>query len=155
MQGSGEAALLVVGDGPQMGDARQAAAGADNIAFAGWLNDPCQLAKIFAASTALVLPSSHEPWGAVVNEAMASGSTVIATDRVGAAVELIEPDVDGFVVEVADVNAIRRAMEMLAADTGTANAMGVAARQKAMNNGADFAAHNLILGAKNAAARFN
>ena len=37
----------------------------------------------------LVLPSEHEPWGVVVNEAMAAGVIPVVSDRVGAAPDLV------------------------------------------------------------------
>lgn len=44
-----------------------------------------------------VLPSSaYEGWGAVVNEAMSVGCAVIASDKTGAGVSLIEHGVNGF-----------------------------------------------------------
>jgi glycosyltransferase involved in cell wall biosynthesis len=40
-----------------------------------------------------VVPSRKEPWGLVVNESLGLGRFVIASDRVGAAMDLIRPGV--------------------------------------------------------------
>ena len=45
-----------------------------------------------------VVPSHREPWGVVVNEALACGCPVIVTDRVGAAADLVVDGVNGRVV---------------------------------------------------------
>jgi glycosyltransferase involved in cell wall biosynthesis len=37
----------------------------------------------------LILPSRFEPWGLVINEAMASGNAIIASNKVGAGYDLI------------------------------------------------------------------
>jgi glycosyltransferase involved in cell wall biosynthesis len=139
-----ECSLLIVGDGPLKERAISVAGSDSRIAFGGWVSDADEIARIFSISTALVLPSEHEPWGAVVNEAMASGACVIATDRVGAASELLEHGIDGFLVRVGDVDAIRAAMLALILDSQRAQQMGLAARDKAVRFGEEFAAGNLV-----------
>lgn len=141
-----DAGLLLVGDGPEREAVLEAAGDHPCIGFAGWIKDSSELAQVFAEASALILPSSHEPWGAVVNEAMAASTPVIATDRVGAAVELIQDGVDGYIVPVGDIDAIRDAMFLLAKDAILRNKMGEAARRKATSHGADYAAENLLKG---------
>jgi glycosyltransferase involved in cell wall biosynthesis len=46
----------------------------------------------------MVLPSDDEPWGVVINEAVAAGLAVVATDVVGAAAELVRDRVNGRIV---------------------------------------------------------
>ena len=43
-----------------------------------------QMQSVIAGYDALLLPSRHDGWGAVVNEALLQGVPVIASDRVGA-----------------------------------------------------------------------
>lgn len=148
-----DAALLMVGDGPQAAVVRGHASGDRRIVCAGWISEQQELAQIFAASDALVLPSAHEPWGAVVNEAMASKACVIASDRVGAAAELVREGVDGFIVPVSDVSGIREAMLTLINDPERCRRMAEAAQENAIRCGAAFAASNLIKGASDALAR--
>jgi glycosyltransferase involved in cell wall biosynthesis len=50
-----------------------------------------------------VLPSDFEPWALVVNEAAAAGLAILATDRVGAAAELVRNGVNGFIFPAGDV----------------------------------------------------
>ena len=64
----------------------------------------------FAASRFLVLPSTFEPWGVVVHEAVASGLGVICTDKVGAGDYLVEDRCNGRVLPAADAGSLRDAM---------------------------------------------
>jgi glycosyltransferase involved in cell wall biosynthesis len=79
-----DAALILVGDGPEA--SRAAPAGS----FLMGARSPAEVRNFYAASDVVVLPSIRtrtfrEPWGMVVNEAMHQGLPVIATDAVGAA----------------------------------------------------------------------
>jgi glycosyltransferase involved in cell wall biosynthesis len=56
-----------------------------------------QVPDVLAMSNVLVLPSSSEPWGLVVNEAMACGLPVIVSDRCGCAPDLVHEGKNGFV----------------------------------------------------------
>jgi glycosyltransferase involved in cell wall biosynthesis len=82
--------VVFAGSGPLEGDLRDLAARRipARATFLGFQNQSA-LPAIYAAADLLVLPSSYEPWGLVVNEALASGLPVIASDRVGAAHDLV------------------------------------------------------------------
>lgn len=78
-------ALVFAGDGALRESLRQLA---PEAIFTGFRNQS-QLPALYAAADLLVVPSEREPWGLVVNEAMASGTAVIASDEVGAAYDLV------------------------------------------------------------------
>lgn len=80
--------LVLVGDG-EMRDALQRLAG--DAIFAGFRNQSA-LPALYDLADILVVPSEREPWGLVVNEAMACGTAVIASDQVGAAQDLLGPE---------------------------------------------------------------
>ena len=61
-----------------------------------------ELASLYALAECLVLPTHSDPWGLVVNEAMASGLPVIVTSVAGCAGDLVEDGWNGFVVARAD-----------------------------------------------------
>lgn len=143
----GGAVLVVVGDGDQMEALREAAGEDPHIIFTGWLRDATEIAGLMSIATAMLLPSAHEPWGAVVNEAMAAGTPVISSDRVGAATELVEDGINGFLVPVGEVSGYADAMRSLLQDPARAEQMGAAAQAKAIAQGEEFAASNLISGA--------
>lgn len=97
--------LLVAGEGPLrtlLDDAR-------NVRLLGF-QDTARLIELYALAQSLVVPSHDEPWGVVVNEALACGTPVIASSAVGAAEDLIRDGIDGRVVPSGDVPALARAM---------------------------------------------
>jgi glycosyltransferase involved in cell wall biosynthesis len=141
-----KSALVFVGDGPLLDDLRKAAEGDSRVIFTGWLKDPGQVASLMAASAIMVLPSQHETWGAVVNESMAAGVPVVASDRVGAAAELIDTGVNGVIYPVGDVAKLSEALGGLLDDPQGRRAMGEAARATALANGHGFAADNFVAG---------
>jgi len=55
-----------------------------------------EMPKMYAMAEVFVLPSLEETWGLVVNEAMASGLPVIATENAGASMDLIKNSINGF-----------------------------------------------------------
>lgn len=69
----------------------------NRIYFPGFLNK-AQLAKYYKLSDVFVLPTHHDAWGLVVNEALAYGLPVITTDRCGAGLEMIKEGINGYVI---------------------------------------------------------
>ena len=108
--------LWIVGDGPlrQMVDA--AAARDTRIRVIGHAAGNA-LAQAYREADVLVVPSLYEPWGLVVHEGLAHGLPVIATDQVGAADDLVDPGVNGFIVPAGSVPALTDAMTTIAAWT--------------------------------------
>jgi glycosyltransferase involved in cell wall biosynthesis len=88
------------------------------------------LPEVYAASTVLVVPSDHEPWGLTVNEAMLSGTPVIASDRVGARLDLIEGGRTGYVYPSGDLGALASVLRRLLAEPQRAADMGRWARRR-------------------------
>jgi glycosyltransferase involved in cell wall biosynthesis len=142
-----ECCLGFVGDGPLLPELKSRAEGHPAIFFPGWIEDQEQLLSLRAASSLMVLPSEHEPWGAVVNEAMAVGVPVIASDRVGAASELIEHGKNGYVYPVGNVRELSELLYSCLADRDGLTRLSAAARATALAHGDEFAAGNLVSGA--------
>ena len=71
---------------------------------------PDKLNEYFCAADLFVHPSSTETWGLVINEAMAKGCPVIATDRCVGAAELIRNGKEGFLTAVGDESDLRDKM---------------------------------------------
>jgi glycosyltransferase involved in cell wall biosynthesis len=93
---------------------------------------PERLPHYFSASDVFVLPSRHDGWGVVVNQALAAGLPVITSDAVGAGLDLIEDDVNGFKFPAGDVEALQRSMERVASGPEDAHRLGEASRSKAL-----------------------
>lgn len=83
-----EPALVFVGGGEMEGMLRDLAPDAH---FPGFQNQSA-LPAFYDLADVLVLPSEREPWGLVVNEAMACGTAVVTSDQVGCASDLVTED---------------------------------------------------------------
>jgi glycosyltransferase involved in cell wall biosynthesis len=85
------------------------------VRFLGFVNQS-QLPAIYASADVMVLPSEYEPFAVVVNEAMLCGCPVIASDRVGAAQDLIAPVCPEFIFPCGDVEALAALLSRSAGD---------------------------------------
>jgi glycosyltransferase involved in cell wall biosynthesis len=103
--------LLVAGEGELRGDLESLVAeicpGA--VRLLGFRNQT-ELPALYDLCDLFVLPSLFEPWGLVVNEAMAAGRTVIVSDRVGCRVDLVQEGVNGSVARAGDPSALATAI---------------------------------------------
>jgi glycosyltransferase involved in cell wall biosynthesis len=82
--------LLIAGEGSELPALKRLAVGlrvSDSIQWLGHL-DQAGVADSLARSQTLVLPSTAEVWGLVVNEAIAAGLQVVVSSRCGVAAEL-------------------------------------------------------------------
>lgn len=101
--------LLVAGSGTEAAQLCSRTRDASDIVTLGavpyW-----ELGKVYQAADVLVVPSHAEAWGLVVNEALANGLPVIASDRVGSAEDLLT-DVNGLTYSAGDVAGLVRCLE--------------------------------------------
>ena len=75
-------------------------------------------------------PALEEPWGLVINEAMASGLPVLSSCNVGAAEELVVEGETGFLFDPRDVNSIAEYLfKMFSMSEAERQKMAVAARE--------------------------
>jgi glycosyltransferase involved in cell wall biosynthesis len=87
------------------------------LARCGFVNQS-RLAAVYAAADCLLLPSAHESWGLVVNEAMATGLPAVVTDRVGCAPDLVIPGETGEVYRAGDSAELANALERVRSQGG-------------------------------------
>lgn len=81
----------------------------ERIAYEGF-HAPEDLPRCYVDADVFVIPSRHDGWGVVVNQALASGLPVLASDQVGAACDLVESGVNGLLFPAGDGEALYRAM---------------------------------------------
>lgn len=122
------AKLVLAGDGSLRERVAATAAQTRSLYYLGRLAGEA-VWEAYGAADLFVLPSRFEPWGLVVNEAMAAGLPAIVTDCVGCAADLVRPDVTGLIVPAAAPAALGKAMEELAGNTARRHRMAESARQ--------------------------
>lgn len=121
--------LLIAGDGEERQKLERQAAGGPDVRFLGFCNQT-ELPRLFDLCHVFVLPSRHEPWGLVVNEAMNAGRAVIVSDDVGCQEDLVRDGETGAIFPAGDVAALRNALLRVLGPVGTATRMGAAARMR-------------------------
>jgi glycosyltransferase involved in cell wall biosynthesis len=105
--------LLIVGDGQVWRQICEATSGNDGVVLTGRLSGN-DLLDAYAVADVFVLPSFFEPWGLVVNEAMAAGLPAIVSERVGCVDDLVVSEETGLLVKVNSVESLSMAMSRLA-----------------------------------------
>jgi 1,2-diacylglycerol 3-alpha-glucosyltransferase len=83
----------------------------------------------YRAASALVLPSTKETWGLVVNEAMAAGLPVLVSNRCGCAPDLVRDGINGFIFDPYDVQGMADVMFRVAHGNVDCEAMGRASQE--------------------------
>jgi len=129
------AQLLLVGEGP-LREALQkevVRARIPNVQFLGHRGD---VEVILSASDVFVLPSRREGLPRSIQEAMATGKPVIATDVRGSR-DLVEDGVTGLLVEVGDATGLAQAITRLLRDNELRMRMGRAAQVRVRAYGLD------------------
>jgi glycosyltransferase involved in cell wall biosynthesis len=123
------ALLVFAGEGPLRAELESQAAElgiAASVRFLGFVNQS-QLPAVYTSADLMVLPSEYEPFAVVVNEAMCCGCPVAASDRVGAARDLVAPLRREFVFSCGDVAALAALLKEELADRVRLAALGRAA----------------------------
>jgi N-acetyl-alpha-D-glucosaminyl L-malate synthase BshA len=120
--------LLMVGDGPDLGEAVQRARAlgvTDQVHFVG---EQDQVLPLLSVSDVFLLPSAQESFGLAALEAMACGVPVIAS-RVGGLPEVIEHEQTGFLHAPDDLEGMARSAILLLTDQRLHHRITSAARQ--------------------------
>ncbi|SFB86443.1 Glycosyl transferases group 1 [Flexibacter flexilis DSM 6793] len=121
--------LKLVGGGPLQATLEQLATGCPNIVFSKWLSYS-ELPQLYGSATAFVLPSSFEPWGLVVNEAMSAGLPLVLSEECGCRPDLLDES-NGFAFNAHDLQGLVLALNKLNALTESQlQAMGRVSQQK-------------------------
>lgn len=131
--------LVILGDGPERAAIENAIAEcrAEGHVHLPGFRGYAKLPTFYGLSEGFVHVSTSEQWGLVINEAMASGVPVVASDRCGATRTIVEHGVNGLVTAT-DVASIASALQSLfSLSPVQREAMGRAAASAISNWGPD------------------
>lgn len=120
--------LIIVGDGKLRNHVEDFAGSHQSIEYLGRLSGNA-LFHAYSRADVFVLPARVEPWGLVINEAMAAGLPVIVTGEVGCIDDLIRNQENGYVVPSARSECLAEAMSFFICQPETVLAMGQKSRQ--------------------------
>ncbi len=120
--------LVFAGDGPERAELESAARliFPGSVYFPGFVQRD-QLASYYGLAECLVLPTHSDPWGLVVNEAMACGLPVICTGVAGCAADLVKSN--GRLVTKENTANLADAMKEIACDPGLREQMSRESRE--------------------------
>lgn len=121
--------LVICGAGPLESALREQARDIPGIQFHGFQQVDI-LPVYYGLAGCFVVPSSHdEPWGLVVNEAMASGLPVLVSKKCGCVQDLVQEGVNGFIFNPLDTEELAQLMVKMSSGELDLEAMGQASQQ--------------------------
>jgi mannosyltransferase len=100
----------------------------ERIVFAGE-QDFSDIPKIFSSLSLVVALSENEGFGLTILEAMSSGAAVLASEA-GAWPEVVREGIDGYIVPVNDLAAVKDKMALLLSDEVKLTEMGQSGRER-------------------------
>ena len=130
--------LLVVGNGPLELELKYKCKNDDRIVFLDFQNQT-QMPRLYKSCDALILPSVSETWGLAINEAMASGIPVLASEFCGGAIDLIRENC-GCVFGLDNAKTVANSIEIWSADQELYLKMKVGVQKRIQ----DFSYQNIV-----------
>jgi N-acetyl-alpha-D-glucosaminyl L-malate synthase BshA len=130
--------LLMVGDGPDLGEAVRVAEALNLGDAVQFLGEQDRVVPLLSASDVFLLPSAQESFGLAALEAMTCEVPVVAS-RVGGLPEVIDHGVTGFLHSPDDLDGMSESIARLLLDDDMRRQFGVAARQVALDRYSDTA----------------
>jgi glycosyltransferase involved in cell wall biosynthesis len=131
--------LLMVGSGKELARLNELAADESNIHFVP-PQSQTSMPVIYSAADVLILPSKEDTWGLVINEAMANGLAIVASDQCGAAFDLIEEGKNGYMFPYRDEERLSEIIKEFCNDPTKVKIMGQYSLKKITNFSYDVAA---------------
>ena len=139
------AAKLILAGGGEW-QARVEAAAADSsggVEYVGAVR-PEKIYEVICRGDVMLLPSRYDPWGVALVEGGLAGLAMVGSDRTGAADELVEDGVNGYVVKAGDEDDLLRVLRIYAADPALARQHGEKARIAAERTTGENLARRLL-----------
>lgn len=125
--------LLMVGDGPDLPRAIQAAKSLGVMDKVDFLGNREDVANLLAVSDVALIPSESESFGLAALEAMACGCAVVAS-RIGGLPEVVRDGLDGYLCELGDLDAMASRVSALLSDKAALATMQKQGREQAVSH---------------------
>lgn len=142
--------LVLLGDGPKRYELEmlcQELNVLDAVHFVGFRQYD-ELPVFYGLASALILPSTKDTWGLVVNEAMASGLPVLVSNRCGCVADLVRDGVNGYTFDPYNVNELAGLMVKITSNESALQKMSQASRDIIARWTPEFFAENLLKAAQ-------
>lgn len=82
----------------------------NNITFIGFVDNE-KIGEIYQSHDVFILPSTYEPWGFVVEEALYWGLPVIVSNKIGCSVDMVMTYNSGEIFQLSDENGLSKAID--------------------------------------------
>jgi 1,2-diacylglycerol 3-alpha-glucosyltransferase len=135
--------LVICGAGPLETELRFAAKDIPGVHFAGFHKGK-DLALYYGLASCFIHASIQEQWGLVVNEAMASGLSVLVSEVCGCVPNLVQDGVNGFIFDPQKPSQLAELMETIAS-SDQLEKMGAASEEIIQQYLPERFGHNLAL----------
>jgi len=106
-----------------------------------------ELAGLYGLAEGLTLPTHSDPWGLVVNEAMACGLPIIVSNVAGCAADLVEDGWNGYVVPPRDSEKLSLAIDSVARSPELRQQMSARSLERIQNYSPETCANGLAAAA--------
>lgn len=116
--------FIMVGDGRLREDLERRAEGKGNVRFLGFQNQS-MMPAVYRMGDVFIMPSVSETWGMAINEAMACGRPVMASNRVGCAADLVLENKTGITFRTGDTGKCVQFLQRLCEDRSLVAEMGM------------------------------
>ena len=114
----------------------------NRVHFLGFKNQT-ELPNIYKVSDVLILPSSNETWGLVVNESFSLQTPAVVSDQVGCGSDLIEEGVNGEIFKTGDIKDLSIKIKKVLSYTDKENIFNGIAKKNNIYN-IEFASKKLL-----------
>jgi glycosyltransferase involved in cell wall biosynthesis len=121
--------VIIAGNGPLEKQLKEKAASMPNVVFLDFQNQQ-RMPVLYRMANLFVLCSVSETWGLSVNEAMACGVPVLASNTCACTLDLLSNGKAGFTFNFNDASAVVRFVEDMIRDRRKLHQMGTLAREQ-------------------------
>lgn len=144
-ENGGDWGLILSGEGDQKSQLMQIISTLKNSSV--YFLEPCEWYEVpirYTLSDVAVLPSTFEPFGFLVNEAMVYSMPVLVSDRCGSAADLVIENHNGFVFDPYNENELKDKLVMLMSKTEQFKELGANGKQMIDEWAPDIIVNELI-----------